>query len=208
MAKSVAAKPITYPGELGRHGLIGQLVVRDSFSGTHKPGSPEFEVQILQSTSDHQFRLLDLLAQHYGISNEDVLVRHALLALRLARDHVPAFRYGNKPKRGRPPKTKVVDRLLSMYMNDLTPKKKRGAPQKWEVRTYAKLLELLDRGRALLRAQNCRVTNEGAFVAVYEQMQRDGHAPDWTAREIRSEAKFLAKRVSDAKQALRKIPKK
>lgn len=214
MAKSAAARHATYPGELGMHGQIGQLVVRDSFSGPYKPGSPEFEAQILQSTSDHEFRMLDLLAQHYGISNKDVLMRHAMLAFRLARDHVPAFQYGSKPKRGRPPKASVSNQLLSMFMNSelgrfgATPKRKRGAPQKWEQRMYAKLLELLDRGRALLRAQNRRVTNEGAFVEVYEQMQRDGHAPDWTARQIRSEAKILAKRVSDAKRALRKTLEK
>jgi hypothetical protein len=214
MAKSTAAKPVTYPGELGKHGQIAQLVFREVFQGPHAPGSPEIHEYALQLTSDHQFRMLDLLAEHFGISNESLLMRHALLALRLAKEHVPAFQYGKMPRRGRPRKAIVSEQLKSMFMNrglgqfGDTPKKKRGAPQKWEGRMYAKLLELLDRGSALLRAQNRRVTNEDAFVAVYQQMQRDGHAPDWTARQIRSEAKFLAKRVSDAKKSLRKMPGK
>jgi hypothetical protein len=147
VAKSSRAKTLVYPGDLGTHGLIGQRVIADTFyGGGYKPGSPEFEAAIFQSTSDHQFRLLDQLAAYYGISSDDVMTRYALLALRLAKDHVPAFRYGARTKRGRPAKINALGRLMEKYVMGglgqigLRPGKKRGRKKSLRLADWQKSL--------------------------------------------------------------------
>lgn len=139
-----------------------------------------------------------LLLNHYRLdpNDRDVWWR---LAYALARDHVPCFQVP-LPK-GRSPQVPGIESFST------APKRGPGAPRKWALERYSGLVLCQRAGVALLRTRRTgRITDEQALAAALERALTLQGAPTRQARAIaQTEGKRLAKRLPDARRALRKL---
>jgi hypothetical protein len=134
MAKAKQLKPYQYPGMLGQVGnpaaLFPELEEAVLRFARANPGTMSVEEIWKQEAAKLIRRHLDAamiaLLKHYGLRTEDP--PWELLALHMARNHVPAFQAGDPIRRGRPAKSRAPG------------KKTRGAPTKWTHGKYAALL--------------------------------------------------------------------
>jgi hypothetical protein len=106
------ASGVRYPGELARRGKVQELTLLATLLSGAIPGTPEFSRLELETRFNHEWRLLESLCEHYKIEKQaEFGTRMALLALSLARDHVPAFDVHVAKRRGRPKKNVLASRL-------------------------------------------------------------------------------------------------
>jgi len=81
-----------------------------------------------------------------------------------------------------------------------------GRPRTWRTIDHQNLLDHLALGQAILDAQGrSRVTNHEALRAIYGKLAA---SRDWTSQQVRELARQHAKRIPDARKALRKTPRK
>jgi hypothetical protein len=81
-----------------------------------------------------------------------------------------------------------------------------GRPRTWRTIDYQNLVDHLAIGQAILETRDrSRVTNVEALKAIYGKL---GANRNWTSQQVREFARQHAKRVPDARTALRKTPRK
>lgn len=146
-------------------------------------------------------RLL-LLLQHYGIDSKSRNPWFAL-ALRLAREHVPGFRYSYK-RVGRPVRATNYIAYLSKKSGKVSPKK-RGAPRKWDEKSYAELLRDVELRKQQLESKGGRITNKQAITDLLaEEARRHGKS---ATRVPATDVAYYQKRLSEARRGIPKNPK-
>jgi hypothetical protein len=140
---------------------------------------------------------LGALLKYYAISEQDP-TRWIQLSVALARDSIPGFRFEVElptPKpRGRPRKRALTIRR----------RRGPGAPRKWTGQWYEIILDGQREGAKLLRAAGAlKVTDESALEAWLKFLNKEWGVV-WSSEEMRSRARAWAKRLPDARKAVRK----
>lgn len=208
----------SYPGWLGRPADVAVLsrAGRDAAAKfmTANPNCTddefmsEWQAGADAAAQSHRHMVLVGLVEHFGLDPRDK-DWGPKLAWKLMMIHVPASKFAERKARGRP-RSDSQSRNALVNMRRVKPRRERsGAPKKWGEKDYRTLLALVERGNNLLSERGApRITNKAALRAVYQQWRRDGLWADRTAAELNRFADADARRVSDARKALRKPTQK
>jgi hypothetical protein len=194
MRHTMGKKRKTVPSELEKP--ITWRDVAWAVLGKPKPGEVEdaIDVRFDRAVRAVQAEKLLLLISRYGISEADPTA-FAKLALNLAIEFHPAFKFSEKRGRGRPPRQQKLADLLNSGMS-----KKPGRPRTWYWHgKEAHFLKILEAGKKQLQSEGKPVTNEAAIFSIFRSSPEFARSSD---RELRAFAKSEAKRVSDAKKAV------
>jgi len=155
---------------------------------------------IRKATINRECDLLLALLDHFRLDpkHED---KWMLLALRLARNHVPAFTF-TWTRRGRKPKRDFFTKLLARHKA-----RKPGRPRTWTDLDYRILLADRDWGARWLREHkpHVRITDVAALTVALTQFS-NGDGKNRSESSIRIAARSGAKRLSDARKFVRKPP--
>lgn len=153
-----------------------------------------------------------LLLNHYGIDSHEPLCWYSL-SFCLAHDHVRGFRIAKLGEKGRGrPRNGLLSRKPLRSIN----KRKAGRPSTWIWRgKERRLLDIVEKGRTLLKQQNKKVTNENALYEMYCLMivaplikQKQVTVAANTRITLRKLARQHAKRLMEAKKAVQKSNEK
>jgi hypothetical protein len=191
-------KPHTYPGWLGKPtdmdslALEATMVAKRAVREIRDWSDADWDAAYLaahdEAMQHHGYRVMLALMDYFKISPRDT---HwgPKLAWKLAALHVPANQLTLQRKLGRPRTVGPRNHVARLFP---PARKSPGAPIKWTMNEYRALLNDVERGKAQLRKTGKRATNAAALYAV---------------RGDRRIAKAHARRVSDARKALRKPEK-
>jgi hypothetical protein len=211
--KAKTAAPYRYPGWLGKPANQADLIRSASASAkgftAAKPSwtdaefNAAWEAGYNEAMLEHGYKVLIELQRHFKLDPHDPDSLKAL-AWKLAAVHVPANQFVTPAKPGRPRKARAGINALARIAPATLPKRNPGAPQVWDESDYRRLLRFVEAGKEKLRKLGKKATNVGALEAVYVEFvdaRKNGLA---SKSEARSLAKVHARRVSDARKALRK----
>lgn len=92
-------------------------------------------------------------------------------------------------------------RLTKLIPKQKAARGKPGAPKKWTDDDYRVMLRMYEHGKAVLEQRGRCVTDVEALVVAFDEQYRP---QGWTVREVRYVAHKIAKRLTDARKAIRK----